>query len=166
MNVSFAKHFGNLWSDGGRSVDFLSHSHHPRYVRSLTTRLAALVAVIALTMGSWVQCAGWQRTAAERMACCAHNGRCPMRHSTVPDVPIGNAIVTQAQADSCCALSERSPSTPSNSSYFATFTLVVLSTLVSVPPPDAAPVHDAWRTFIPVSVSTIPRHLLLSVFLV
>jgi hypothetical protein len=129
-------------------------------------RLAALVAIMTLALGSWVQCAGWQRTAAERMACCAHERQCPMRHSTPPGGRVGSTILTQAQADSCCARSERNPSTPSNSSHAGTVALVVLSTLVSVPPPDAPRVHEAWRIVIPVSVSTIPRHLVLSVFLV
>jgi hypothetical protein len=74
--------------------------------------------------------------------------------------------MTQAQADSCCANAERSPSTPSASSHFTPVTFVALSTLPSAPLTAAAPPHDAWRTLVPISVSPVPRHLLLSVFLV
>lgn len=76
-------------------------------------------------------------------------------------------MVTQAQADTCCALSERSPSTPSSSSHlFSPVTLALLSTPASVVLPDLAPLRAVWRAFVPIAVSTVPRHLLLSVFLV
>ena len=77
----------------------------------------------------------------------------------------GNPPVTQAQADTCCAVSERLPSTPSPS-HFPVFTLVVVPTVGSFPLPESVPVRDAWRTPNPTFLSGVPRHLFLSVFLV
>jgi hypothetical protein len=145
-------------------IDSPTEVQHPWKVRSLTSRLAAIAAVIALSTGAWVHCAGWQNTAEARMACCVKNDRCPM-HPGDTDRSTTHAM-TQAQADGCCASAERSPSTPSSSSHFTPVTFVVVSTLLTAPLTAATQPHDAWRTFVPIFVSAVPRHLLLSVFLV
>src|SRR5439155_848360 len=78
------------------------------------TRLAAVVVLIALPLSAWAQCAGWQRTAEARMACCAQEDQCPMHAKSKSG---SHEMTAQAQADTCCALSERAPSTPSSSSH-------------------------------------------------
>jgi hypothetical protein len=87
-------------------------------------------------------------------------------HSAGSDRAVSQTAVTQAQADTCCALSERSPSTPSSSSHVVAFTLIDISTLVSIPLPETVPLRDSWRAVVPIAVSPVPRHVLLSVFLV
>jgi len=133
-------------------------------VRSLITRVAAAVVLIALPLSAWSQCAGWQSTAEARMACCAQQDQCPMHSQTRSAT---HERVTQTQADTCCAHSERSPSTPSSSSHlFSSATLALVATPASVVLPDLAPLRDVWRASVPIGVSPVPRHLLLSVFLV
>jgi hypothetical protein len=135
-------------------------------VRSVVRRLASLVAVLALSTSAWAQCAGWQNTAEARMACCADGEQCPM-HAARSGGAQGDRRITQAQADACCTLSERSSSTtPSASTHVATITFAPVPTLVSFVLPDATSIRDGWRTLVPISASPVPRHLLLSVFLV
>src|SRR5947208_14140894 len=78
-----------------------------RAVRSLLTRVAAAVVLIALPLSAWSQCAGWQSTAEARMACCAQQDQWPM-HS--PPKSATQKRVTKLQADTVCAHSERLPS--------------------------------------------------------
>jgi hypothetical protein len=127
-------------------------------------RLAAVVVLIVLPTSAWAQCAGWQGTAEARMECCAQEEQCPMHKGT--DGSMSHRSVTQEQADTCCALSERVPSTPSSSSQIAPVTFAVVSTPPSVLLPDLALLVNQWESFIPIAVSPVPRHLLLSVFLV
>lgn len=74
--------------------------------------------------------------------------------------------VTQAQADSCCAMSEQDDATPAT----ATFVRVVSLGLVVSPLRDAGSLHDVRfdvsRTLVPLPGSHVPKHLLLSVFLI
>ena len=140
-------------------------SHMLKAVRSLTARIVALVPVIALSMSAWVQCAGWQNTAEARMACCQREEQCPM-HRPDSDGSARHAAPTQSQADTCCALSEHSPTTPANSSQVAHVVAAVPMTAVVVFLPDLAPALHIWRPLVPLQPNGIPRHVLLSVFLV
>jgi hypothetical protein len=75
--------------------------------------------------------------------------------------------LTQAQADSCCAASEREDSNKSNPSFVAAITATVLGVGMVLPASVPALVlSDAWRTTAPTPVAAVPRHVLLSVFLV
>jgi hypothetical protein len=74
--------------------------------------------------------------------------------------------VTQAEADGCCALSEQDDSSPSPSSTaFFTSAGAVLS---PVPAVLSHPLSHAkiWRASVPIPATHVPKHLLLSVFLV
>jgi hypothetical protein len=82
------------------------------------------------------------------------------------DTSVRHGMLTQTQADTCCALSERAPSTPSSSSHIAPVTFIVVSTPASVLVPDLARFRSGWPAFVPIAESPVPRHLLLSVFLV
>jgi hypothetical protein len=132
-------------------------------VRSLMMRFAAVAVLIVLPTNLWAQCAGWQGTAEARMECCAQEEQCSMHTGT--DASVSHTL-TQKQADSCCALSERAPSTPSSSSQIAPVTLALVSTPVAVVLPDFEPLRNGSQSFVPIAPRPVPRHILLSVFLV
>jgi hypothetical protein len=127
-------------------------------------RLAVVAVLIVLPTSAWAQCAGWQSTAEARMECCAHEEQCPMHKGTGGSV--AERTVTQQEADTCCARSERVPSTPSSSSQIAPVTFVVVSTPPAVLLPDVAVLATHWESSVPIAASPVPRHVLLSVFLV
>jgi hypothetical protein len=127
------------------------------------TRFVAVIVLVVLPMSAWAQCAGWQSTAEARMECCAQEEQCPMHAGTGASL---THTFTQQQADTCCALSEHAPSTPSTSSQIAPATLALVSTPVAVVLPAFEPLRNAWQSFVPIAASPVPRHILLSVFLV
>jgi hypothetical protein len=100
------------------------------------------------------------------MACCAEGVECPMHNRKSHDSGSGS-VLTQLEADSCCASSEREESGPSAPSFAAAFSLAVLGPGVvlaaSVP---ALVLSDRWRTAAPIPIAPVARHVLLSVFLV
>jgi hypothetical protein len=145
--------------------DSVTKVEHPRNVRLLMTRVVTLIAIITLTFNTSAQCAGWQETAEARMACCANETECPM-HPAGPGGAQSPRSVTQSQADACCSLSEHSSSTPSASSHDSLYTLIAQSTLSTVPLLDTAPVNHTWHAVTAISAVPVPRHLLLSVFLI
>jgi hypothetical protein len=76
-------------------------------------------------------------------------------------------VLTQAQADSCCASSERESSNQPNPSFSTAITAAVLGVGVVLPADVPALVlSDAWRTSAPIPIAPVPKHVLLSVFLV
>jgi hypothetical protein len=75
--------------------------------------------------------------------------------------------LAQGEADTCCALSEPDRSAPSPQGFSAPALNVVLEPAtahVLVPP--QRPIADGWRTTVPVPRTPVPRHVLLSVFLI
>jgi hypothetical protein len=127
-------------------------------------RLSALALSLALLSGNLGVCAGWAATPEARMACCVDD-TCPMHKgesSSFSEKP----AVSQAQADACCAASERQQSDQSAPSFITAISSAVLGAGVVVPVPVPALVAtDAWRTDAPVPIAPVPRHVLLSVFL-
>ena len=98
------------------------------------------------------------------MACCL-NGACPMHQSDEHGQDSADPV-SQAEADSCCVASESADPTPTS----PVFAMVL---------PSAIPVQqlfafvsplilmvNAAREPIPLSGSLVPKHLLLSVFLI
>ena len=73
-------------------------------------------------------------------------------------------LLSQADADSCCAASERDDSTPSSSASLPLVSRCPAACPVSVAVPSTTAPVDAWRTFVPLSGSPVPKHLFLSVF--
>jgi len=149
-----------------RSFDSARAVEHPRGVVRLFTRLAALALTLALVAGNAAVCAGWAPSADARMACCVEGGACPMHkgdsHSTG-----STRVVTQAQADNCCASSEREHSSQSSPAFVAAVSSAVLGPGVVMPVSIPALVlSDGWRPAVPTPAGPIPRHVLLSVFLV
>jgi len=146
--------------------DSVSGVEHPRGVVRFAHRLAVLALTFGLIAGNAEMCAGWLATPEARMACCADESECPMHkgdsHSS------GSArVLTQAQADSCCASSERKNSDQSNPSFATAITAAVLGVGTVLPARVPALVlSDAWRTSVPIAIAQTPKHVLLSVFLV
>ena len=100
------------------------------------------------------------------MACCAAGDTCPMHKSDAPDSH-SRRVVSQAQADSCCASSERQTPGPSTPTFVATISSAVLGPAIVLPANVPALVlSDAWRTVSPIPTTPVPKYVLLSVFLV
>jgi hypothetical protein len=129
-------------------------------------RLAALALTVALMAGDAAICAGWMPTPEARMACCADGAECPMHkgdsHRSGPE-----RVLTQAQADSCCASAEGQHSNQANPAYVTAITAAVLGVGVVLPANVPALVlSDGWRTSTPIPIASVSRHVFLSVFLV
>ena len=146
--------------------DRVSGVEHSRAVTRPFHRLAALALTFGLIAGNAAICAGWMPGPEARMACCADGADCPMHkggshHSGSSRVP------TQDQADSCCALSEGPHSSPPTATLGTIITVTGLGAGTVLPatvPPLV--LTDGWRSGVPRPVAPVPRHLLLSVFLV
>jgi hypothetical protein len=136
----------------------------------LLQRLAALALTLALVAGNVAVCAGWAPSAEARMACCVDGGACPMHnlmHTGDAHTTGSNRVVTQAQADNCCASSEREHSRQSSPAFVAAVSIAVLGPGVVMPASiPALVVSDGWRPAAPTPAGPIPRHVLFSVFLV
>jgi hypothetical protein len=139
---------------------------HPRVVELLFRRTAALVVAVTLGAAGWAECAGWQATPEARMACCSGSGHCPMHGST--ESGVGSQGVTQAHADSCCAASDTNDSTPSPGAFSLSLSAASVTSTLTTLAPIAAPSasFEAWRTHVPLPVGQVPKHVLLSVFLI
>ena len=153
-------------AQGLRPFDSASMVEHPSYVVRLAQRLAALALAFGLTAGNVATCAGWLPTAEARMACCADGGDCPMHKGDSHRSGSGR-VITQLQADSCCASAEGQHSNQSNPSFVTAITAAVLGVGVVLPANVPALVlSDAWRMSAPIPIASVPKHVLLSVFLV
>ena len=132
----------------------------------LVRRLAALALTFGLVTGNAAICAGWMPTPEARIACCADGAECPM-HKGHSHSSASERVLTQAQADSCCASAEGQNSNQSNPSSVTAITAAVLGAGVVLPANIPALVlSDAWRTSAPIPIARVPKHVLLSVFLV
>jgi hypothetical protein len=88
-------------------------------------------------------------------------------HKGESDESSSQRILTQAQADACCAASEREQSSSSTPTAVTVISAAVLGAGVVLPtltPPLV--LTDRWRTGAPIHSRPVPRHVLLSVFLV
>jgi multisubunit Na+/H+ antiporter MnhC subunit len=100
------------------------------------------------------------------MACCAESGACPMHKGESHSSGSGR-VITQVQADNCCASSERENSSQSNPTFVDGITSAVLGTAIVLPASVPALVlSDGWRMAAPIPTGPIPKHVLLSVFIV
>jgi hypothetical protein len=145
--------------------DSLEPVQHPKEVLTLVRRAAAVVAVLTLFVGNVAVCAGWQATPEARMACCMNGATCPM-HKSDRSQHSSTQVVTQAQADSCCAAgAQRSDSAAAGSTFAASGVMAVVPVAVLTFPVSTFASQE-WRALVPLPVSSTPKHLLLSVFLV
>src|SRR4029453_12311293 len=124
---------GSRTDAGGRArFDSVSAVEHPRQVVRLIQRLAALALTFGLMGGNAAICAGWLATPETRMACCSEGHECPMHKGDSQSSRSGR-VLTQAQADSCCASSERKNSDQSNPSFATAITAAVLGVGIVLP---------------------------------
>lgn len=127
-------------------------------------RLVALALAVLVSAANVAVCAGWAPTPEARMACCTESGACPMHKSA------SNAddmrVVSQADADRCCALSERDDSAPSSGAYVFTVALAIVTSPVPCVASELNSHQAGWHSPVPNPANNIPKHLLLSVFLV
>ena len=128
-------------------------------------RIAAFVAALALCAGNVAVCAGWQATPEARMACCMDAATCPMHQSDDHEHSTKHSV-SQTQADSCCAAGAQRLESVSAGSTFAASGVIALVPVAAFTVPVSAFNSQAWRALVPLPVSSIPKHLLLSVFLV
>ena len=129
-------------------------------------RSIAIASVLTLCVGNISVCAGWQATPEARMECCRSEATCPMHESESHHHSGSTHKVTQTQADNCCAGSERSHSTTTNSTFVLSGMAAHAPATVLVVTSANVPALQEWRAFVPLPVAPVPRHLLLSVFLV
>jgi hypothetical protein len=124
--------------------------------------LSAVSLVLALLAGHGGLCDGWLATPAARMDCCATGATCPMHQSDSASTGISRHV-TQADADSCCAASERDGSTPSPSGFVSASPLA----LVVSPVPTGFDIEllrtVARRPAVRAPAAETPRYLLLRV---
>ena len=133
---------------------------------TLVKRLASVLLCLTIAAGNAAVCAGWASTPEARMACCTDEESCPLHqddsHNSVSPRPL-----KQAQADTCCASSEREQSNPSFPTFVAAISNAVLGPVVVLPANSPSlVVTDGWRALVPLPQAAVPRHVLLSVFLV
>ena len=128
----------------------------------VVARTVAATLIAVLTAGPVGLCAGWQTTAEERMACCAEGVACPM-HKADRHQSNGKQAITQAEADSCCAASERDTSSSAKGSIVISPALQ--QTTVALPAADSSRLLIS-RDPVPDRAAPVSRHLLNSVFLV
>jgi hypothetical protein len=77
------------------------------------------------------------------------------------------SVLTQVQADSCCASSEREDSSQPSPTFVAAVTTAVLGGGIVLPSRVPSLVlSDGWRASAPIPATPVPKHVLLSVFLV
>jgi hypothetical protein len=124
--------------------------------------MSALLLTLALASSNLALCAGWMPTAEARMACCSEDGDCPMHKAGEHG---GAQAVSQAEADRCCAASETDESAPTASTFNLSISLAPVQTVVQLVEPPLVP-FEALRTVAPLPRTSVPTHVLLSVFLV
>lgn len=98
------------------------------------------------------------------MACCASGTSCPMHKSA--HHASGPTRLNQAQADACCASASDRNETSAATTTFALANSAALPALSALVVPVAAPALRQWRTVVPLPAASVPKHLLLTVFLV
>jgi len=138
---------------------------HPTSVVTFVRRFAAVAAVLALCAGNLAICAGWQATPEARMECCKNGTSCPM-HKSESHRSGSKRAITQKQADNCCAAASNRTQASVASSSFALSNASALPALPGHVFQVPALALQEWRALVPLPVSPIPKHLLLSVLLV
>jgi len=125
-------------------------------------RIAAIALTAGLLTGAWRPCAGWQATAEARMSCCVRKAACAM-HKASEDGPA--ATVRQAEADRCCAASERPDAYQPPPAVIAPPIVTPLVGRFAERP--SVPMRGiVWHGPPPLASRQLPTHLLLSVFLI
>ena len=140
---------------------------HSSDVVSFIRRASVLAVTLSLVLGNVALCAGWATTPEARMACCADGVACPMhpRRTSGRDDP---EPISQAKADSCCALSEGQSSGSSEPTSVVTLRPAVVGppVLLAGSTPSLTVHYYAWGSDRGRRTGPVPKYVLLSVFLV
>ena len=138
---------------------------HPTVVLNLRRRLLGVLAIVMMVSGHLADCQGWMASPEARMACCAEGHECPMHTSADRQAGSANSA-DQADADRCCAASERGTSVPSSVSITSASLVAVLPALSAVPDAAVIAPYVEWLEAAPGPPPSLARHALLSVFLI
>lgn len=125
--------------------------------------MAAVLVILSLGTDGLAECAGWATSPEARMDCC-EDGSCPMHAAARAHG--AHRATTQAQADSCCAVSDPGDSAPPTVAF-----VIAPSPLASAPArvgprADRVVVLDARPAHVPRPGRRVAPHVLLSVFLI
>ncbi len=134
-------------------------------MRSVCRAFAALAIVAAILTGNLAVCAAWQSSAVERLACCGQEPACPM-HPSPAHHSHAMGRTAQTDADTCCAASEPRRQAPTTATFSLPAPMMLGQSALSLIVPALAAPLGSTSADPPRSTSTVPRHLLLSVFLV
>ena len=132
---------------------------------TIARRLPIAALVLALSAGNAGICAGWMAVPEARMACCDENGTCAMHETSMEDGGQAHPI-SQADADRCCAISERGESGPAAPAVTLPAGLSATSGPVSQTLPVPVPLPERAGEPPRGPGAHVARHLLLSVLLV
>jgi hypothetical protein len=121
------------------------------------------VLLLALFVPAAAECAGWKPSAEARKACCAA-GLCAKENAR-PGAG-SKPIVSQADADDCCAASETRESDTPSPTHGTLIPAAVLEPVTLAVLIELAPTSRPFERIEPPHTGPVPRHLLLSVFLV
>ena len=133
-------------------------------VLALLRRIAVLVLTVGLVAGAWRPCAGWKPTPEARMSCCLGKSACAMHKRGKPGGT--HAGPSQSDADACCAASERQGSPQPLLTVVLPPTFVALVGRLAEPPSVPARWVESRRPPPLLASRELPRHLLLSVFVI
>jgi hypothetical protein len=162
------------------AIDTTRALPHSIEVHRFARRLAVIFLIFLFSNTGPGLCAGWEATAEARMACCTdEHGSCPM-HASSPRQPASTdpdlasaprehtpaRAVTQAEADACCASSERDDARPPAGAAAPALPVQAVADARLVLIPDAGLAVDGWRASVQLPPSQVPRHLLIAVFLI
>jgi hypothetical protein len=129
----------------------------------LARRIAAVAAVLTLCVGDLAVCAGWQATPEARMACCMSGTSCPMHKGESHG---SKRAISQVEADNCCATASTRSQSSVTGPAFSLSNATSLPAVTTLVVPVVVPALQEWRAFVPLPVSPVPKHLLLSVLLI
>ena len=139
--------------------------HNPRFVATGSARLSALILSIVLVAGNLALCAGWESSAAARMACCVNSKSCPMHQHAGSKADAG--AVTQHDADRCCASSESQQRRTTTSDPGNHLVAAVPGPSVQLSADTLGePRIPGWRVVSPSPPRHVATHVLLSIFLI
>jgi hypothetical protein len=132
-------------------------------VSAVLRQACSLVLLLALFVPAAVECAGWKPSAEARKACCAA-GTCAKESAQLSAG--SKPIVSQADADDCCAASETQESDSPSPTHATLIAVADLQPAVFPATFDLTPATRRSERLEPPQATAVPRHLLLSVFLV
>jgi hypothetical protein len=132
---------------------------------TLSRRIGVFATILTLCVGHLALCVGWQATPEARMACCTSGTSCPM-HKAASHGSGSNRSITQVQADNCCAATSNRTQSSVASTTFALSSATARQPIIGAVVPVPVLALQEWRALVPLPLSPVPKHLLLSVLLV